>query len=723
MHAPLPLTRDLVLIGGGHAHALVLLKWAMDPLPGARLTLIDPNPVAPYTGMLPGHIAGHYPREALEMNLVALARRAGARIILGRAEGLDPVAQTVQVPGRPPVAYDVASLDIGITSDLPALPGFADHGVGAKPLGAYAGRWAEFVARAGDAPQMVVLGAGVAGVELALAMDHRLAAHPGRRITLIERATALPHLGRRARARLLALLAEHGIALLEGAEASALAADHVTLADGRQIPSDFTVAAAGSRPQGWLKDTGLGLHDGFVAVGETLQSLSHPEVFAAGDCAHLSHAPRPKAGVFAVREAPILFHNLRAALSGAELRPYNPQRDYLKLISLGGKQALAEKWGLPLQGGWLWRQKDRIDARFMTMVQRLPRMPIPALPHPHALGLAEALGDKPLCGGCGAKVGPATLRAALADLPTPDGSIGAGDDAALVPMGGARVLLATDHLRAVTEDSFLMARIAATHALGDLFAMGATPTAALASLILPRLSEPLQARTLAEITAGLRAILDAEGVALVGGHTTIGSELTIGLTVTGPAPDRPLTKSGARPGDALILTKPLGSGVLLAAEMQGLAPGRAVAALWPMLAQSQAAAARLLAPHAHAMTDVTGFGLAGHLDEMLSDPTLGARVDLAALPLYDGAQDLAARGLASSIAPANRAALIGRLAAPATPRAALLVDPQTAGGLLAAVPPETAAPLLSALHDAGYCAARIGTITQRSHGSPAITAA
>ncbi len=204
-----PLTQDLVLIGGGHAHALVLLNWAMNPLPGVRLTLIDPNPTAPYTGMLPGHIAGHYARAELEMDLVALARHAGARLILGRATALDPVAQTVTVPGRPPVAYDVASLDIGITSDLPGLAGFADHAIAAKPLGGYSERWASFVAQveAGTtSPDIVILGAGVAGVELALAMDHRLRHLPARRITLIERARALPHLGRLARNRLLALL-------------------------------------------------------------------------------------------------------------------------------------------------------------------------------------------------------------------------------------------------------------------------------------------------------------------------------------------------------------------------------------------------------------------------------------------------------------------------------------------------------------------------------------
>ena len=139
--ASLPLTRDLVLVGGGHAHALVLRMWAMDPLPGVRLTLIDPQPAAAYSGMLPGFVAGHYSRDDLDIDLVKLARFAGARLILGRATRIDPVAKTVHVQGRPPIAFDVASVDIGITSTMPQLPGFADHGVPAKPLGVFAARW------------------------------------------------------------------------------------------------------------------------------------------------------------------------------------------------------------------------------------------------------------------------------------------------------------------------------------------------------------------------------------------------------------------------------------------------------------------------------------------------------------------------------------------------------------------------------------------------------
>ena len=720
----LPLTRDLVLVGGGHAHALVLLRWAMNPLPGARLTLIDPNPTAPYTGMLPGLIAGHYPRQELEMDLVALARHAGARLILGRAGGLDPQARLIQVPGRPPVAYDVASLDVGITSDLPDLPGFAAHAVAAKPLGGYAERWAAFLQRAPERPRIVVLGAGVGGVELALAMAHRL---PGAGITLVEKGQALPHLGAFARNRLLQVLSARAITLLTGAEATAIDADSVHLADGRRLPSDFTLGAAGSRPQGWLADTGLALTDGFVTVDPMLRSVSHPEVFASGDCAHMAQSPRPKAGVFAVRQAPVLHHNLRAALSGGTLRAFHPQRDYLKLVSLGGQAALADKWGLPLAGPALWRLKDRIDRKFMRMFHHLPAMPAPALPRVHALGLAEALGDEPLCGGCGAKVGPDILRGALATLPGGGGEalgaqglgtvdLGAGDDAAVLALGTARQVIATDHLRAVTEDPWLMAKIATVHALGDCWAMGAQPQAALLSLILPRLGDDLQRRTLAEIMAGVTAVLSDAGAALVGGHTTQGSELTLGLTVTGLAGDRLLTKGGARPGDRLILTKPIGSGTILAAEMRKQAPGRAVAALLPWLVQPQGAAAAILAPRAHAMTDVTGFGLAGHLDEMLSAGGVGADLDLAAVPLFDGAEALAAAGIASTIAPANRAALLGRIAAPTGARTALLFDPQTSGGLLAAVPDDAAPDLLARLIDAGYPAAAIGRIRARDDG-------
>ncbi|OED50069.1 selenide, water dikinase SelD [Rhodobacteraceae bacterium (ex Bugula neritina AB1)] len=705
----LPLTRDLVLIGGGHTHALVLRKWGMSPLPGARLTVINPGPTAPYSGMLPGFVAGHYGREELDIDLVRLARFAGARVVLGAAEHIDTAAQTVHVPGRPPIAYDVASVDIGITSAMPELPGFAEHGIPAKPLGQFAETWAAF--REGDSPAHVaVIGGGVAGAELVLAMAYALRSR-GRlaQATLIDSGAAFRAIGTKARQTLRRALVEQGVRLEENATIERIKKGYILLADGREILSDFTTGAAGARPYGWLADSGLDVQDGFIRVSETLQS-SAANVFAAGDCAHMEFAPRPKAGVYAVRQAPVLCHNLRALMTGDPLRRYKPQKDYLKLISMGSKEALGERFGATLSGPLMWSWKDRIDQAFMEKFRDLPAMEPPDLPAEHTLDMEQALGAKPMCGGCGAKVGRDALLGTLAGLATTDRSDITplpGDDAALLTTGGARQVISTDHLRSFTNDPVLMSRIAAIHALGDIWAMGAKPQAATASLILPRMSSDLQARTLAEIMGAASEVMQQAGAAIVGGHTSLGDELTIGFTVTGLCPRPPVTLAGAKPGDALILTKPIGSGVLMAAEMTGDARGEWIASALDLMSQPQGTASGLL-QNAHAMTDVTGFGLLGHLLGICEASGAGAQLCTGRIPLMPGAAELADRGIRSSLFAANQAAL-AELNTSGWQE--LLFDPQTAGGLLAAVSAETADDLLGQLRSAGYPAARIGKMT------------
>jgi selenide,water dikinase len=250
-----PLVQDVVLVGGGHAHALVARMWAMDPTPGARLTIINPDPAAPYTGMLPGLIAGHYAQDQIMIDLVRLARFAGARLILDRVTGIDRDQRQLFLQNRAPIPYDLLSLDIGITSDLPQVAGFAAHGFAAKPLGDYAQEWAAFIARDMDQPNLVLIGAGVGGVELALASAHRLRSKFAK-ITLIQRSeTALAGVGAVARAMLLDGLRAAGITLITGAEPAQIMADRVILQDGRELPSDFTLGVAGARAQGWLEQT------------------------------------------------------------------------------------------------------------------------------------------------------------------------------------------------------------------------------------------------------------------------------------------------------------------------------------------------------------------------------------------------------------------------------------------------------------------------------------
>ncbi|MHA3977201.1 selenide, water dikinase SelD [Halovulum sp. GXIMD14794] len=726
MHAPLPLTRDLVLVGGGHTHALVLRRWGMKPVPGVRLTLINPAAAAPYTGMLPGLVAGHYADHELDIDVVRLARFAGARMIPGIVSDLDPEAKTVSITGRPAIRYDVLSLDFGVGWANPAIEGFDAHAVPVKPMRPFARAWDAFLARvsAGEAaPHVAVIGAGVAGVEIALAMHHRLSsAGNAPRITVIEAGTALPNTPDRARDRILAELSARGIALHEGDAAAKVGADGAVLASGTEIPADFIASAAGAKPQGWVAQTGLELTDGWVRVDGRLRSTSHKDVFAAGDCAHLSHAPRPKAGVYAVRAAPVLTDNLRAALTGGRLRTWTPQKDFLKLISLGGKVAVAARNGRAVSGRWVWHWKNRIDHKFMEKFHELPKMPGPSLPRTVALGVAEARpGDQPPCAGCGAKLGGDALRRALSVLPEPvrtDVARAPGDDAAVLTVGGARQVVTTDHLRAFTEDPWTLARITANHALGDIWAMGAEPQAALAQVVLPYMAAPLQEATLREVMAAAAEVFREAGAEVVGGHSTQGAEMTLGFTVTGLCARPPILLSGARPGDALILTKPIGSGNVLAGEMALKATGDEVLATLEAMQRSQGAAARILSG-AHAMTDVTGFGLAGHLAAMMAASGTSATLALASVPFLPGAERLAAAGVRSTLWEANRAGA-GPVVAPDSPAAALLFDPQTAGGLLASVPGDAAERLLAKLSDAGYDAAQIGAVAD---GPPMVAVA
>lgn len=695
MHQQIPITRDLVLVGGGHAHALVLQQWAMAPLPGVQVTLINPHPKAPYTGMLPGFVAGHYTRDELDIDLVRLARKANARLIFDTAIGLDTDQRRVRLLSRPDISYDTLSLDIGITSKRPLEADAGQAIITAKPLGPFARVWAQFLERLrSDAitPSVVLVGAGLAGAELALAMSHRLrtAGHEETKITLLESGhEPLRDLGNMARRRVLKALAENEIELRCGAEIAAISRDHVALKRASEkLPANLVISTAGAQPYAWLQDTGLPLEHGYVAVDKTLRVLGHSEIFAVGDCAHLSHAPRPTAGVFAVRQAPILFNNLRAHLSGGDVRAYAPQKSYLKLTSLGEKSAVSDKWGIGASGRWVWRLKDRIDQAFMQPFRDVTQMPAAARPARMAHGVEDWLDQfaNP-CGGCGAKVGRAPLIQGLAG----DASEAASaedldlDDAAIVLHADRTDVFSTDHLRAFTSDAYLLAKITAIHALGDIWAMGARPHTALSQLILPPLSDRKQAEMIAQIRAGANEVFSACKTQIIGGHTSNGAELTIGFTLMGTAEQAPVTLTGAKPGDVLVLTKPIGTGVLLAAEMQQHIDGDDYKAAIDSMCRLQDRASHLLAGSASAMTDVTGFGLAGHLQNLIDASATGARLKLDTVPVLPGAEALAEVGIRSTLWPQN-IKLRDHMRLPASPRADLLFDPQTCGGLLASIP-------------------------------------
>jgi selenide, water dikinase len=736
MQATPPITTDVVLVGGGHTHAIVLRKLGMVALPGVRLTLITNLADTPYSGMLPCHIAGVYDFDESHIDLRPLTRFSRCRLFMDRVVGLDLEKQQVLCANHPPVRYDVLSIDTGSTPGTVAVPGAAEYTIPAKPVPDLLRQWDQLLARVREAPDqpltLVVVGAGVGGVELTLNLQERLKSlleSLGRSldqvtIHVFHRGDTIAT-GRNGstRRRLQQIFQERGIQLhLEEAVVAVDLADdgrtrRVMGESGLQVECDEVFWVTSAAAPGWLQDSGLSLDEqGFVAVRDTLQSCSHPNVFAAGDVATMVSHPRPKAGVFAVRQGKPLYKNLVRYLRGQPLKPFRPQRQFLNIIDVGGGSAIASRGPFTFESPLARQWKDRIDRKFMRLFTDFPEMktlqaietvaPDPAVP-------------KMFCAGCGSKVGSQALSGALrriqAEFPAvvvQQGEVLLGldapDDAAVVTVPpGKAVVHTVDFFRAMLDDPFIFAQICVNHCLSDLYAMGAEPHTALALAVVPYAKPSIQEETLYQLLSGVQKALGAAHTPLVGGHTTEGAELALGFSCNGLVdPDRLMRKGGLQPEQQLILTRPLGTGTLFAADMRLQAKGRWIEAAVAQMLRSNREAARCLQAHGvTACTDVTGFGLLGHLLEMVQASSVNVVLDLEALPVLAGAREMTAQGIFSSLQGQNEMAA-GAIANPSAyadhAHYPLLFDPQTAGGLLAAVPAAQVSACLEALRNAGY---------------------
>ncbi len=746
-----PITQDLVLIGGGHSHAIVLKQFAMNPVPGVRLTLITNVSHTPYSGMLPGYVAGLYTFDECHIDLWPLCHSAGARLILDRASGLDLSHQRVHCAQHPPIAFDLLSIDIGSTPATTGIDG-AEHLIPVKPISKFLTRWDALVESLIGQPRsplaLAVVGGGAGGVELALAIEarfRRLSQQTQKArnldIHLFQRGDKiLPNRSQMMRRQVKRQLQQRRMMLHTGQKVTAIKSfkDSGSRPEGHplsvvtqqdKLPCDAVFWVTGASAAPWIATSGLETDgQGFIAVNSALQS-SHPRVFAAGDIATLLEHPRPKAGVFAVRQGQPLYDNLRRSLLGQPLKPFIPQKQFLILVGTGDERAIASRGPFALgPSSLLWRWKDRIDRRFMAQFA-----PQEANAAADAAMASPSKGQAPImsCGGCGAKVGSAALSAALTRVRVEcsgvipaDVVLGleAADDAAVIRPPADQLWVQTvDYFPALIDDPFVLGQITAHHCLNDLWAMGASPHSVLAIATLPYATAAKHEELLYHLLSGLVKVLHQEGAALLGGHTIEGETLALGLTCNGTVPpERLLRKSGLQAGQSLILTKALGTGTLFAAAQQQRAKGRWIeGAIAAMLRSNAAAAACLQKYGAAACTDVTGFGLLGHLLEMVSATAdadaqpVGVTLMLNALPLLEGTADTLAQGIFSSLHPQNQQAEI-RLHNPQQaqlPHYAALFDPQTSGGLLAAVPQEKAEPCLAALQALGYDhSAIIGTI-------------
>lgn len=677
--------KHIVLLGAGHTHAHIIRMWAMNPLPQARLTCVSDNAVATYSGMLPAVLARQNTRQDMQIDLVKLCGIAGVRLILDKATGLSEDKRSLTFEKRPNMPFDYLSIGIGSVPNMQGAGQPVDDGlITIKPMQSFLKRLESAITlarqRVGKTQKLriIVVGSGVAGTEIAFCLPGLLdALNVEASLGILTRSSQVLS-GSNSRVQKLARqkLQERGVEITPRAEVIAFQNGQLTYRSQdrgttESTAVDVVIWATAAAGPALLQQLGLPLDErGFILTDSMLRSVSEPHIFAVGDSGSHQDNPAPKAGVYAVRQGPVLWENLQRSLGAKELIPFRPQQNFLKLINTGDGQAIGE-WGwLALQGRWLKRLKDWIDESFMEKYR-----------------LAPMESDGPMqCRGCGCKLPADALRQSL----TASGASTAVEDASAI--GDGELIASTDFFTLPLDDPYANGRIAALHASSDVLASGAIPTQSLANVVVPDGEPNGGQQWLAEFLSGARHEFEAMGAEIVAGHTILGPRAEAGFTVIGrPIAQAMINKGGLQQGDQLLLTRPLGTGVALAALMRGICPAELyLDALASMLLRQHAFATIAATLQISAATDVTGFGLAGHLLEMLSNGNVSARLQLSQVPLLPGVMALSQQGVSSSLYAENaRVSSQMRVGEEAANSDAypLLFDPQTCGGFLFALAP------------------------------------
>ncbi len=763
-----PVFKDLVLVGGGHSHALVLRQWAMDPLPGVRITLISPQVMTPYSGMLPGLIAGHYQYEQTHIDLVKLSLWANIRFIQEKVTGIDPEARVLHLENYPDIEFDVVSFDIGSTPDQ-HIDGASEFTTPVKPISEFYSRWQliQQQARQKQIKSLAVVGGGAGSIEVILAKAFQLQSSglslDYHLVTAADR--ILPNYNQIVRHRVIKQLKQYRIIVHTSSRVDKVEQGIIYCQNNQSIHADEIIWCTQAAGSSWLRTcsrslraaascarterrnrnlhgvnedfehrpstNGSGAVDleqvlkqnslectdaGFIKVRQTLQALHHDHVFAAGDIAEMIKNPRPKAGVYAVRQAPVLFHNLKAILLDQPLKKYKPQDDFLSLLALGEKTAAGSKYFLGFYGDWAWHWKDRIDRQFMDKFHHLPEL---SMPEQTAVNPKLITDDEKTeqhdpakrCAGCGGKIGASLLQQVLDEV------LGNNaydpKDAVQINQKSEIIFQSVDAIKSPFQDPWLFGRIAVNHALSDLYAMNLAPGSVQLLITLPYAGQTIQKRQLKLLIQGVVAQLERLQCLLLGGHTSEASELSIGIVANGTVKEPTFHKHGLKSGDKLVMSKPLGTGVVLAAAMQNQCDGKTYNAALESMLKANDRAARLLSKlNVKSCTDVTGFGLVGHLQELCIASSCAARVQLNNIPLLAGAEMLAERSIKSSLYSQNQKMIADlELNKNITSKAKfdLLFDPQTSGGLLAGIPAETYKKLDNSFHQSFFT---IGEVCQ-----------
>ncbi len=672
--------KDLVLIGGGHAHLFVIKNFIKNPIDGIRLTLITDKTSVAYSGMLPGYIEGIYSKKDANIDLMHLINKSQIRFIKATVNNISAKDRTIFLKGRPSLAYDYLSINIGIQSSFNEIPGAYKYTLPVKPISNLASKIEDKINTIKDKKPttIVIIGAGPAGIELSLAIRKRLVSkNLFPKILLLCKYDKILHmLSNGASIIATNALKKAAIDINYNVTIKEFTKETIILKDNKKIKCKEPILATSGCAPNWIKKTDLSLtEDFFISVKDTLQDENYSNVFAAGDIAEIINNKRPKAGVYAVKSGKYLYKNICLLIKNKKLINYYPQKNYLSLIGLANGKVLVNKFGISITSKWLWKIKQKIDRNFIKKYSELPINTV-------ASNSVEPFDYDMQCKGCASKI-PYSVIDYIFNKNTSQGSW----DADIIP-NQSNLLQTIDMINSIVSDPYQLGIIATNHALNDIYASQASPVSAQLLIVMPQALNIIHKRDLKQIYAGINKIMNKSKCEINGGHTMTSEQpdISIGMAITGEIFYKKNINKVFSNTDKVIMTGKLGTSVLFSAVKKNLLSSVFLNKPIEQMLNGNKLIADILNKHPHlAITDITGFGLGNHLINIIKryKKLNGFSIDAKSIPVFPGVVEAYNLGVKSSLHESNCIQAKKWIKKKnCNIKFDVLFDPQTCGGLV-----------------------------------------
>ena len=696
----IPITNDLVLIGGGHSHLSVLMKLSKRPINGNRITLITNEIDTPYSGMIPGYIEGIYSWRDSHIDLYRLCLKLNVRFIHAEVERVSAYEKEIYFKDRPKIKFDVLSINTGIQSNNREIKGAAKYCLPVKPISKLANN---FLNKITNFKSIAFIGGGAGSVELALAIKKRfLNINQDIKITIITgKRGLLSTFPQKTKLTSLKTLEKFKIDIIEYKRVLEVKPKQIILSDKSMLKIDKAILSTNSMTPKWLAKSDILLtKDNYILVNKSFQT-NYKYVFASGDVIDFNNQNLKKAGVFAVRSGKPLAINIKQFILGKKLVEYKFNKNYLALIGTSKRSAIATKYNLTFNSRFFFYLKKYIDQNFIKKFSDFrirKKFTLDAL-KTDVLNIfvkhKEKITDKNdimQCKGCAAKVPLNALKQAL-----PKDIVSTSEDAVSVP-GHPELYQTVDMISSIITDPFLLGKIAANHSISDMVSVNSKITSAMMILQLPLSKTEINSRDLEQVLLGANEIFKTIDCPLIGGHTMIGKDKDpiIGFSILGQKQKKIKIMKNRRKiktKDLLILTEKIGSGLIFAGINNYLIDSHFQIDVIKQMIKGNLNFGKI-SNHLNilSMTDITGFGLANHLLNLIKrdNSKTGLTIYPNKIPLFEGVNECINKNIKSSLFESNydiaQKDIIYKRDKSKIDN--IIYDPQTVGGIAFIIPQE-----------------------------------